>query len=142
MTLLKNLGLFLLVFLPLVALVSMVLAGVMGDPADVADEWYVGWSPILWFIMTAPWLLPTVLVVPILHFLGRALAKRTSPRSARSVVLVASPVLFLLAVLGLWGPHNLEIDFVFPVLAAAFVYGAVLRIAKPTGHGDPHGEGR
>ena len=128
MTLLKNLGLSLLVFLPLVAVVSMVVAGVLGDRAPTAPEWRVGWNPILWLIMTAPWLLPTVLVVPLLHFLGRGLGKRFSVGLVRGLVVAASPILFLLAVLALWGPGNFDVGFVLPVFVSALVYGSVLRI--------------
>ena len=128
MTFLRNRGLFFVVFLPLVALVSMVMEGVLGDLVAKAPEWHVGWNPIMWFIVTAPWLIPTVVVVPVLHFLGRGLRKRISPGRVRGIMVIASPVLLSVAVLVLWGPHNFQLDFGLPVVLSGLVYGAVLRI--------------
>ncbi len=128
MPFLKNLGLFLVVFLPLVALVSMVMEGVLGDRVATSPEWRVGWNPIMWLIMTAPWLIPTVLVVPALHFLGRGLRKRIPQGRVRGIMVIASPVLLSVAVLVLWGPHNFQLDFALPVVLSGLVYGAVFRI--------------
>ncbi|MBC8450786.1 MAG: hypothetical protein ISS31_09160 [Kiritimatiellae bacterium] len=128
MTLLKNLGLFLIVFLPVAAIVSMVMAGVLGDGLPPESAWHIGWNPVLWFIMTAPWLLPTALVVPILQLLGSVLGKRLPLGKVRLAMLAASPALFFLAVLALWGPGNLDVDFILPVLVSSVVYGLVLRV--------------
>ncbi len=106
------------------------MEGVAGDGATASPEWRVGWSPILWLIMTTPWLIPTVLVVPLLHLMARGLRTRVSRRSVRVGTLIASPVLFALAVLALWGPHNFQLDFVLPVVLSGFVYGAVFRIPE------------
>ena len=61
--LLRNLGLFLVVFLPVVALASMAL-GVLFPDEDLAPEWKLGWNPVLWFVMTAPWVTPAMVAVP------------------------------------------------------------------------------
>ena len=128
MTFLRNLGLFFVVFLSLVALVSMVMEGVLGDRVATSPEWRVGWNPIMWLIVTSPWLIPTVLVVPVLHFLARGLRKRMPLGNVRRIMLVASPVLFLVAVLALWGPSNLQLDFALPVVLSGLAYGALFRI--------------
>jgi len=128
MSLLINLGLFLVVFLPAAALASMVLAGVLGDRVATSPDWDVGWNPILWLVMTMPWLLPTVAVVPVLHFLGKGIAGRRSRSAARRALPVLSPVLYVLAVLVLWGPGNFRLEFVLPVALAGVLYGAVQRI--------------
>jgi len=128
MTFLKNLLLFFLVFLPAVALLCMVLEFVLADRAGTSSEWRVGWNPLMWLILTVPWLLPTVLLVPILHFLARLMGRRHSVSGARAFLIVASPILFVVAVLGLWGVQNLEPGFLGPVAVAGLVYGSVIRV--------------
>lgn len=128
MALLVNVVLFFLGFLPAVALVSMFLAGIFGERMGASPDWEIGWNPILWLIMTAPWLLPAVFLVPVLHLLGKHAAKRLSRQSARQIVVVASPTLFVLTTLGLWGLENFQWGFMTPVAVAGLLYGAVLRI--------------
>jgi hypothetical protein len=128
---LKNLGLFLVVFLPCVALVSMVLAAVLGDRVPSSPQWQAGWNPLLWLIMTAPWLLPTAFVVPLLHMLARTLRRRLPSMQARLTFVAASTLLFLLAVLALWGVANLTVSFALPVVVSAAAYGFVFRIPLP-----------
>lgn len=124
----KNLGLFLIVFLPVAALASMVMANLPGGRVPSSPQWDIGWNPVLWFIMTAPWLLPTVVVVPVLHMLGLFLVGRRPHWNLRLAVAIASPALFSAAVLGLWGPDNFRVDLVLPVVVSAVVYGLVFRI--------------
>ena len=128
MALVKNMALFFLGFLPAVAVASMTLAGVFGDHIESSPQWKVGWNPFVWLIMTAPWLLPTAVVVPLLHFLGKGVLRRFSRVVARRVLLGASPALFMVAVLALWGPGNFRLDFVLPVAVSGVLYGALQRI--------------
>ena len=128
MTFLKNLLLFFLVFLTVVALSCMVLEFVLGDRAGTSPEWKVGWNPLMWLILTLPWLLPTVLLVPVLHILAKVMARRHSPSGARAFLIVATPILFVVAVLGLWGFQNLEPGFLGPVAVAGLVYGTVFQV--------------
>ncbi len=130
MGLLKNLGLFFIVFLPAVALASMLLAGLPGARAAVSPEWRIGWNPVPWLIMTAPWLLPTILLVPALHLLGKWLVRKRSRGNARLVIALASSVLFPAAALALWGPSNLRVDFVLPIVISALGYGLVFRLPR------------
>jgi hypothetical protein len=132
-SLLGNLALFLFGFLPTAAVVSMVLAPVLEDPAETAPEWRLGWNPFLWWIMTAPWLLPAILAVPALHFLGKWSASRFSRSRARRLLLGAAPALFLVIILVLWGPENFRLSFVLPVAISGFLYGAVQRIPAARG---------
>jgi len=131
MRLLKNVGLFLIVFLPAAALASMLMAGLLRGRLPTSPQWDAGWNPVLWLIMTAPWLLPTVAVVPVLHLLGWVLARRRPHWSGKLTVALASPTLFSAAALGLWGPENFRVDLVAPVVAAGVVYGLVFRLPLP-----------
>jgi len=135
MGLVKNLGLFLIVFLPAAAVASMLMAGLLGDRVPASPQWDAGWNPVLWFIMTAPWLLSTIVVVPALHLLGWVLVRRRPHWNGRLAVALASPALFSAAVLGLWGPGNFRVDFVLPVVVSAVVYGLVFRIPLPVAAG-------
>lgn len=128
MALVKNMALFFLVFLPTVALASMTLAGFLGDHFQSSPQWNAGWNPLLWLIITAPWLLPTVIVVPLLHFLAKGLMRRSPRVVVRRVLLVASPALFIAAVLALWGPGNFRLDFVLPVAVSGVFYGVLQRL--------------
>jgi hypothetical protein len=111
----------------------MLLEFVLGDHSGAAPEWKVGWNPLMWLVFTLPWLLPTVLLVPILHLLARLMVRRHSGSGARAFLIVASPILFVVAVLALWGFHNLEPGFLGPVAVAGLVYGAVFRVPGGVG---------
>jgi hypothetical protein len=133
MVLLRNIVLFFIGFLPAVAVVSMVVAAVFRDGAESSSDLSVGWNPLLALIVTAPWLIPTVLVVPLLHILGSCAANRFSLPKARGVLLGASPAAFTVAVLILWGPQNFRLEFVLPVVISGVLYGALQKIpAEPT----------
>jgi len=131
MSFLFNLGLFFVGFLPAGAFISMALAAVFGDSCISNKGWDIGWNPILALIVFVPWVIPTVVIVPLLHFLGVALAKRYSPLRTRCIVLGAAPTLFLLGILGLWGWDNFQLDFIVPIGAAGVLYGALQRIPGP-----------
>jgi hypothetical protein len=128
MTFLKNLILFFVVYLPAVAIVSMLMELIPSVHARTPDTWDVGWNPIVWLLLSAPWQLPSVILVPLLHFLGWAFAARSSRSRARRAAVVASPILFLAAWLVLYGPENSNVESVVPVVLAGLLYGAVLRI--------------
>jgi len=130
MILLRNFVLYLLVFLPVAALAGMLMQN-LGLSAEVSPEWEIGWNPILWMIVTVPWLLPTILAVPILHYLSRWLTRRFPKGRARIAVMIASAILFTLALLVLWGPGNFSPDFILPALVSALIYGAVFRMPDP-----------
>ena len=146
MTLIANLGLFVAVFLPVVALVAMGLEGLLG-PAS--PEWRVGWNPLLWLLWTAPWHVWLILLVPLLHWVGRAMAAARGRHTARATLLTAAPLLFAVAMRGFYGPGNGGMDVLLPVLIAGLAFGAVARIpgAPKVGlarelqlrHSSPHG---
>ena len=135
----KNLGLFLIVFLPAAALASMVMSGLLGNRVPSSPEWDIGWNPVLWLIMTAPWLLPTVVVVPLLHLLGLSLGGRRPNWNPRLAIALASPILFSAAVFAVWGTDNFRVDFVLPVVVSAVVYGLVFRVPLPAAAGKRSG---
>ena len=125
---LKNIALFFVVFLPTVAIASMVLTEALGDRVHTSPDWEIGWNPLLWFIMTAPWLIPTVVSVPLLYFLAKGIARRSSRSVARRVLLGASPALFLGTILVIYGPNNFSWDFILPVGVSSLLFGALQRI--------------
>lgn len=132
MTFLKNLGRYFWVFLPAVTLASMAYAAAFGPP-DVAPAWRLGWNPIHWFIITTPWLLPTVIAVPLLHGLGGVLHRRNPPRTARILLILAAPFLFLLILTILWRGSYLSLEAGLPVVAAAALYGSMFRMVPGQG---------
>ncbi len=127
-TFLKNIALFFFMFLPTVAITSMVLTESLGDRVHTSPEWEIGWNPILWFIMTAPWLVPIVVIVPLLYFLARVVTRRSSRSVARRVLLAATPALFMGALLIIYGPDNFSWEFALPVCVSGLLFGAMQRI--------------
>jgi len=125
---LKNIALFFFGFLPTVAIVSMVLIEALGDRVHTSPDWEIGWNPILWFIMTAPWLVPIVVIVPLLYFLAKIVTRRSSRSVARCVLLGATPALFLVAILIINGPDNFSWEFALPVGVSGLLFGAIQRI--------------
>lgn len=132
MSFLKNIGLFVLVFFPTIALASMGLQAIVGWER-VAPEWRVGWNPIIWIILTAPWHVPTILIVPILHVLTWRTRRRWSVREVRRILLVASPILALAVPLLLYGGTCFQLETWLPVVLGGLLYGALMRI--PAGRG-------
>ena len=88
---LKNLAWFFVGFLPAVTLASMVWVAILGDRYQTSPDWDLGWDPIMWFIVTTPWLVPLVVVVPLLYFVARGVGRSHSRSAARGVLLAATP---------------------------------------------------
>lgn len=126
---LRNLGMYFWMFLPAATLAGMAYRAVFNQPA-VAPEWDPGWNPILWLIMSVPWLLPTVLAVPVLHVTANHLVRGPWKRTVRGLLMAAAPLLFLLILLGLWGSSYLELHLLLPMLLGAWAYGALFRIPQ------------
>ena len=131
--LLQNLALYLGVFLPVAVLTGMVVSHVTGTPPS--PDWDAGWNPLLWLVFTAPWLLPTIALVPVLYLSVRALIRWQPRWNARLLAVLVSPALFASTWLGLWGADNFTFDLVAPVIVAAVVFGLVLRL--PPGAEEP-----
>lgn len=129
MILLKNIGLFFLVYIPAMAVASMLLQLVPAIAQRTPAEWEVGWNPMLWLIVATPWQVPVVVLVPVLHFIARRVSRRQSLAASRRLMLVCAPVFFLAGNVVLWGVGNL-LELALPVLCAGVVYGAVLRIPR------------
>jgi hypothetical protein len=125
-------GLFFVVFLPATTVANMTL-GVLFPQEAAAPEWKLGWNPVLWLVMTAPWVTVAVVAVPVLHFVGAIAARRTSSRNARTVVVAVAPVLFLAVLVGLWGASYLTVELGAPVCFGAVVYGIVFRMPHVAG---------
>jgi len=130
----RDLGMYFWLFLPATTLAGMAYRAVFNQPA-VAPEWDIGWNPILWLIMSIPWLLPTVIGVPVLHLSSCQLGLRVSRRTVRVLLAFATPLLFVLIMLGLWGGSYLEAHLLLPLVVGAGFYGGLLGIPR-----EPAGE--
>ncbi len=131
MSLIFNIGLFFIGFLPAMSIITMVLSATFGDSAVSSTGWDIGWNPILAFIVNAPWQVPALVAVPLLHFLGKFLAQKYSRPRARVFLLGLAPTFFLLVNLGIWGPSNFKWELILPVAGAGVLYGALQRIPGP-----------
>jgi hypothetical protein len=99
----------------------------------VPQEWDMGWNPVLWLIATAPWQIPIVVFVPLLHLLAGRVERRHAAGTARRVVVPAAAAMFLLGNVALWRLDNMT-ELAVPVLVAGAVYGAVFRVpGRPSG---------
>ena len=129
--LLQNLALHLGVFLPVAVLGCMGVSHLTGTPPS--PDWDAGWNPLLWLAFTAPWLLPTLALAPVLYLLVRALIRWQPRWNARPLAVLSAPVLFASTWLGLWGRDNFTLDLVLPVVVGAVAYGLVLRLPPRAG---------
>jgi hypothetical protein len=127
MTLLKNILFFFVVYLPALALASMFMQLIPAVVQRTPSEWELGWNPILWLITTAPWQIPNVVFVPVLHLLAGRAGRRHAPGTARRVVVPAAAAMFLLGNLALWRLDNMA-ELAVPVAVAGVVYGVVFRV--------------
>lgn len=130
MALLKNLGLFFVVFLPLTLLV-----GLPGDyylarhqsPEEATPIFY--WMLVGWRV-----LLPCILFLPLAH-LALAVSRRAGWRpdqaTLRRVSLVVLPLGMLAMPLWLLGVHYLSVPLVVSVVVPGVVLGWLARIPLP-----------
>ena len=98
--------------------------GVFGDLRSAEP----GVNLIVWFIYTAPWVAPAIILSPVIHFAVYIIAKRFSLRGARWTALILSPMLLSMAMLALWGAENFTVSFIAPVVIAGLVYGGIISI--------------
>ncbi len=124
MTLLRNLVLFVVLFLPL-ACVTAVAADLLAGPREVPRLAY----PIVAFLRILPLLAPSVLAVPVLHFGLRYLAR--DPRlSLRAVALVATPLALLAVHVSIFGDAFWGVPLLALFGVPGALYGAAFGIVR------------
>ena len=119
-----NIFLFPATVLPVVALVAFTYEGLFGD-LNSAEP---GVNPVFWFIYTAPWVAPAIILAPVIHIAVWGVTNRHSRRAARWTAVVLSPIFLSLAMLTLWGTENFTAAFISPIVVAGLVYGGIFRI--------------
>jgi hypothetical protein len=90
-TFVRNVALFFVLFLP-ASCATGLSGGWLTGPLPTPR---IGYELGLFLVGVMPLLLPSILVVPVLHFAARAFARRRSPREARFFATLATPLALL-----------------------------------------------
>ena len=121
MTLLRNLALFLLLFLPLTLAVSYG-AGLLAGPAIIDGQLseLAPYPVLYWSVSVLMLVLPTVILVPGLHWLRR--------RGTGSAAMAAITALgFIALVIAIWGTGFFSWPVIVFVALPALAYGSTLK---------------
>lgn len=122
MTLLRNLVLFLVVFLPL-ACVMGIGAGFTAGPIDTPR---VGYQIQLFLFAVLPLLFPSILAVPVVHFALR----RFSPERARRLAVLAVPAALFAVHLAIFHDTYWSVPLVVLFAIPGAVYGACFALVQ------------
>ena len=126
MTLLRNLTLFFVLFLPL-GFATGLAGGFLEGPMPAARLAY----PILVFMVAVvPLLLPSILAVPVLHFAFRRFTRDSGRSAARWIAALATPVALLAVHLACFGETYLGIPLLALILLPGAVYGGAFGLVR------------
>lgn len=126
MRLIRNLALFFVVFLP--ASCATGLAG--GFFTGPLDPPRIAYDIGLYLFRVLPLLLPSVLAVPVLHFVYRATLLDDPPARARSIAAIATPFALLSVHLAVFGVAFLSTPLLALFAIAGALYGAVFALPR------------
>jgi hypothetical protein len=129
-TLLRNLALFFVLFLP-ASCVTGLSGGFLTGPFPTPRPAYELGT---FLVGVMPLLLPSILAVPVLHFGYRAWSRRRSPREARWIAALATPVALLVVHLAFFGVELWSVPLVALILIPGAIYGiafGIPRIGEP-----------
>ncbi len=126
MTLVRNLVLFFLLFLPLTCTTGLAAGFLVGPvpPPRVAYEIQVFVTGVL------PLLLPSLLAVPVLHFAYRILLRDRGRAAARWVAALATPVALLAVHLAFFGVTFLGGPLLVLFLVSGAIYGSAFGLVR------------
>ena len=130
MTLLRNLALFFVLFLP-ASCATGLAGGFFTGPRPTPR---IGYELGGFLVGVMPLLLPSLLAVPVLHFAIRAWSRRRSPREARWIAALVTPVALLVVHLAVFGAELWSAPLVTLFLIPGAVYGmafGIPRVAQP-----------
>ena len=126
MTLVRNLALFFVFFLPLTCVIGMA-SGLLVGPLPLPRVAY----PIQVFVVgVLPLLLPSLLIVPVLHFAYRILLRDRARASARWVAVLATPLALLAVHLAWFGVAFLGGPLIVLFLVSGALYGGVFGLVR------------
>jgi hypothetical protein len=125
-TLVRNLALFFVLFLP-ASCATGLSGGFFAGPLPTPR---IGYELGLFLVDVMPLLLPSVLVVPVLHFAYRAWSRRRTPAEARWVATLATPVALLVVHLTVFGVALWSLQLVALFLVPGVIYGLTFGIPR------------
>jgi hypothetical protein len=125
-TLVRNLALFFVLFLP-ASCATGLSGGFFTGPLPTPR---IGYELGLFLVGVMPLLLPSVLVVPVLHFVYRAWSRRRSPVEARWAATLATPVALLVVHLTVFGLELWSLQLVALFLIPGAIYGLTFGIPR------------
>ncbi len=128
MTLLRNLALFFVLFLPASCATGLV-GGFFVGPIEVTRLAY----PVsLYFAVVLPLLLPSLLAVPVLHFALRYWARDPRHQASARLTIGATPLALLGVHLAIYGFTYWSLPLLVLFALPGAIYGASFRVVRPT----------
>ena len=128
MTLLRNLALFFVLFLP-ASCVTGVVSGFLSGPMPAPRSGYA----LMTFVSSVlPLLLPSLLAVPLLHFAYRRWLRAQPTGRARWLAMLLTPLALLGLHLGFYGDPFWSVPLVAMVVVPGIAYGAVFGLVRET----------
>ena len=127
MSLVRNLALFVLLFLPLscaTGFVGDLFTGPIRQPRPLA------YDVQLFLFVFMPQLLPFILSVPVLHFAYRRWLGGSTPRRRRAVAAAVTPLVFLAIHLAVFRGEFWSLPLLLLVCVPGAIYGATFAIPR------------
>jgi hypothetical protein len=127
MILFRNLIFFVFVFLPLTLAIGLACGFFVGplEPPRLMYEVQQYYFRV--FVV----LLPSILAVPVLHFLYRRRARHAEARSVRRLAIALTPLALLVVHLAIFGGEYWSIPLIVLFVLPGGLYGLVFAIARP-----------
>ncbi len=127
MTLLRNLALFFVLFLP-VSCATGIVGGFFVGPIEAPRLAY----PVLHYAVgVLPLLLPSLLAVPVLHFALRYWARDPRHNADARLTIGMTPLVLLGVHLAIFGFAYWSVPLLVLFLLPGAIYGASFRVVRP-----------
>jgi hypothetical protein len=127
MILIRNLILFVFLFLPLTLVIGLACGFFVGpiEPPRLMYEVQQYYFRVFFV------LLPSILAVPVLHFFYKRRAQHTEAKSVRRLAVALTPLALLLVHLAIFGGEYWSIPLIVLYVLPGGLYGLVLSIVEP-----------
>jgi len=127
MMLLKNIGLFFAVYLPLSFLIGLPLG--FYESESIGDS--TAYSFFVWFLVAVQLFIPSLIVFIVLHFVLVLGLVRVIPNHLGIAAIVLTPLVLLAAHGGIWLPASMTYQVLLVDALPAAILGAVMRLPDP-----------
>jgi hypothetical protein len=127
MTLFRNFMVFVFLFLPLTLVMGLVCDFFVGP----IEPTRLGYEVQLYYLHVFRLLVPSIIAVPVLHFLYRSRARTASIGSMRALAVIATPLALLGVHLAIFGTAYWSIPLVMLFALPGALCGYCFGIVRP-----------